>query len=69
MISIDSRQFLRLLLRSPDLGDGWRRVSKMVWPLVEEFTEQDLIEKLESDEGGGNVRLSQKGQAVIEYVV
>jgi len=36
--------FLRLILRSPDRGDGWRSVSSVVWPLVESFTQPDLIE-------------------------
>jgi hypothetical protein len=62
-LSAKGRSFLALIMRSPDLGDGWRSVSTQVWPLVEAFEAQDLIEK-----GNLTVRLSEKGQAVAQYV-
>jgi hypothetical protein len=59
--------FLRLILRSPDRGDGWRSVSSVVWPLVESFTQPDLIE-IEPSADGGRVRLSPRGAIVIDYI-
>lgn len=29
--------FLKLVLRSPDQGDGWRNVSDMLWPTTQEI--------------------------------
>lgn len=66
MISDNSRSFLKLLLRSPDRGDGWRAVSEGVWPLVTGFKEQEL---LELDTDAKRVRLSPSGQTVAEYLV
>ena len=63
MLSIKDKQFIALLLRSPDTGDGWRNVSKIVWPLVTVFAHQELIETKE-----GAVRLSALGKTVITYI-
>lgn len=62
-LSARDKGFLHLILRSPDLGDGWRRVSDMVWPLVEKFPHQELIETRQSE-----VRLSEKGVTVAGYL-
>lgn len=60
--------FLRLLMRSPDIGDGWRKVSSVVWPLVDGFKRPELIESEGSRENGGRVRLSERGAVVVYYV-
>lgn len=59
--------FLRLLLRSPDQGEGWRKVSPVVWPLVEQFTRQEVIET-EAAPDGGRVRLSERGRVLVDYI-
>ena len=64
-LSDKDKGFIRLLMRSPDNGEGWRKVSNMLWPLVERFDAQELIER---DDGMHMVRLSEKGQTVSEYL-
>ncbi len=59
------RNFIHLILRSPDLGDGWRQVSSVAWPLIDRFQSDALIEK---DEVNLLVRLTEKGDTVAEYV-
>jgi hypothetical protein len=66
MLAEKDRNFLRLVIRSPDRGDGWRSVSSHCWPLVEAFTAEEL---LEVDAEGGRVRLTEKGMTVAEYLV
>jgi hypothetical protein len=59
--------FLKLVVRSPSDADGWRSVSKMVWPLVVEFPHSDLIE-VDATEGALRVRLTDEGKTVTEYL-
>lgn len=56
------KAFLALVMRSPDIGDGWRKVSQQVWPLVEAFEAPDLIEK-----GDMCVRLTEAGNTVFRF--
>lgn len=42
--STSLKEFLDLLNRSPDLGDGWRQVSETLWPFVEDLTEEKTLE-------------------------
>lgn len=58
------RSFLKLLLRSPDIGDGWRKVSSVVWPLVLEFPHPELIRL----RNGCEVRLSKSGLVLVDYL-
>lgn len=58
--------FIRLIERSDDLGDGWRSVSKAVWPLVQKTVLPG--ELLEIDTENRRVRLSDKGEVVSKYV-
>lgn len=60
--------FLHLVMRSPDQGEGWRKVSKACWPLIEKFGHPELIEAEPTPEGGGRMRLSERGAAVVDYV-
>lgn len=63
-----------LILRSPDLGDGSRNVSKLLWPLVsrdhrlpEEIAEYSTYQLA----GGGEVhrvRLTDFGQRLLGYL-
>lgn len=63
-----SVNFLRLLQKSPDRGDGWKYVSLSVFHLVEKFKYPELLEVDRHENGGGMVRLSERGKIVVEYV-
>ena len=62
------KPFIRLILRSPDVGDGWRNVSdvlrKTVLSGITEFPE--LYETREMT--GLQVRLSERGNIVKDYL-
>ena len=60
------RSFLQLILRSPNIGDGWRHVSSTLWPLVIDFTRPELIE-IDAKESGGLIRLSERGLILADY--
>lgn len=62
------KRFLRLILRSKDIGDGWRNVSLHVWTLVADFKRKELIEAERFEAGAGKVRLSERGRIVVEYI-
>ena len=66
MLSTKDRDFIRLLLRSPDNGDGWRIVSGPCWQFVEEFGSHDLIE---ADKLKMRVRLTADGLVVAKYAL
>lgn len=62
------KPFIKLILRSPDVGDGWRNVSsvlrKTVLAGIAEFPE--LYETREL--AGLQVRLSERGNIVKDYL-
>jgi hypothetical protein len=62
----DHRPILALIDRSPDRGDGWRSVSKVVWPALASLPE-DLAERELLDDGTGRVRLTTMGIGVLRY--
>ena len=62
------RDLLRLIQRSPDRGQGWRTVSKVLWPIVKGGLPDDLAETIETDDGKGSIRLTPRGQAVLDYL-
>lgn len=64
-ISFDQASFLKLILRSADIGDGWRQVSPQLWPLVETFKHPELLEL--KDEAR-QARLSNRGLIVADYI-
>jgi preprotein translocase subunit SecA len=65
-ISRFDRDFLLLLVRSKDIGDGWRQVSDRLWKLVTMFSEPELIEV---DEPNKRVRLTDKGATIVEFAL
>jgi len=66
MISNADKEFLRLVTRSPDRGDGWRSVSSACWALVEQFGTPEL---LEVDKHNMRVRLTEAGVAVVQFAL
>lgn len=61
--------FIRLVLRSPDAGDGWRKVSTLLETTVKRKTEE-MPELYETEERDGTllVRLSYRGAILGEYL-
>ena len=64
----DPAPFIRLVMRSADVGDGWRNVSAVLRKLVAKLCAQwpDLFETRE--ETGLQIRLTEKGNTLAEYV-
>ncbi len=60
------RDMLRLVQRSPDIGDGWRQVSEMLWPLVTSSGHTELLEK---DAENLRVRFTQEGKTVVRFAL
>lgn len=60
---------IKLIIRSKDVGDGWRNVSPILVSLITDFDDQTLLET-KSDADGKNfmVRLSEKGKIVAPYL-
>jgi hypothetical protein len=63
----EQENILRLILRSKAGNGGWYRVSPVVWPLVDGALPADLA-KTKAAEGGGYIRLTERGQAVADYL-
>ena len=57
---------LKLIERSPDIGEGRRTCSGVLWPLITQLPSQ-LIELQPSEEGGGKVRMTSQGLEVLTY--
>ena len=60
------KSILRLILRSDDMGDGWRQVSNMLWPGIIKLRHPDLTE---IDEENRRIRLTPDGAAVVKYAL
>ena len=57
---------LKLIHRSRDLGDGWKQCSEPLWlGLILPYAKLELVE-LNQDKK--QVRLSEKGKVVVEYL-
>lgn len=74
-LSDHAKSTIRLILRSSDLGDGWRRVSPACWSLIERFAHQELIERREPadyldgvPQTWGRVRLTERGRILADYI-
>jgi hypothetical protein len=66
MMTRQDQDFLKLLLRSPDRGDGWRSVSEACWQLVDSFENKRL---LEIDKEQMRVRLTDDGELVAQLAL
>lgn len=56
---------LRLILRSPDLGDGWRQVSATLWQHVQSWAPAELVE---FDQDNKRIRLNGDGNVLARYI-
>jgi hypothetical protein len=66
-LSDQQRSTIKLILRSPDRGEGWRSVSSVLWPMIREGLPADLAE-LRPEGDAGFIRLTARGQAVADYL-
>ena len=58
---------LTVIEKAQECAEGWAPVSKMVYPYVVEALPAELIEhEPVGDEGRGRVRLSAKGQSLMD---
>lgn len=68
-LSPEQVRLLRLIERSPDAGEGWRSVSPVLWPHIHLANlPSELVETEDRHDGGGRIRLTEKGDAVMRYV-
>ena len=59
------KNFINLILRSPDIGDGWRNSSNTLWPIVQGMAE-DQPELFEL--GEKTIRLTPVARILMEYI-
>lgn len=70
-LRITDRQinFIRLVDRSPDAGDGWRRVSGSLADFVRETAaEQPELYETQEEDGALMIRFSERGAILRDYV-
>ena len=60
------KDLLRLINRSPDMGGGWRQVSKMLWPHITKTAHSDLTEL---DEANLRIRFTEEGETIVRYAL
>lgn len=61
--------FIRLVMRSHDLGEGWRSVSKQLRNFAETtVAERPEIYETKVEEGTLMLRLSERGQILAYYI-
>lgn len=65
-LNIGERHALRLAQRDADVN-GWTKVSAKLWPLISKLP-ADLVEFRPAESGGGHIRLTERGHAVVDYL-
>lgn len=63
-LSPASQSLIHLVMRSRDIGDGWRQCSKAVYDAVVEKAPDDLFEK---DDQLFRVRFTVAAQTLVKY--
>lgn len=56
---------LKLTIKDADI-DGWSKVSKLLWSICSKLPD-DLVEKRPATFGGGHIRLTNDGKAIVRY--
>lgn len=64
-LNLGQKHILRLTKRDAGL-DGWAKVSKQLFPHIQDLP-KDLVELKETDDGGF-IRLTERGHAVVDYI-
>lgn len=67
MFHANLTSFISLMQRSADTGDGWRRYSDMLKPLVIKRS-AEFPGLFEVDEVGSIVRLTAEGKVVVKWM-
>lgn len=68
-LSTKQKDFLRLILRSPDMDGHWREVSATLTPIAQDMVaENPELYETEVRDGVFHVRLSHRGMIVVEYL-
>lgn len=60
------RDLLRLIQRSPDIGEGWRQVSQLLWPTVSGNCHPHLTEL---DAENRRIRITAEGETIVRYAL
>lgn len=60
--------FIKLFLRSKDIGEGWRHVSKMITPNLKTYAPTDLFDVSYNGDGTARIRLTERGKVIADYV-
>lgn len=61
--------FIRLVMRSPDVGEGWRTVSKTLRKWAEDtVAKRPEIYEIKADGNTLMLRLSERGKVLADYV-
>ncbi len=60
----DQKDFLHLINRSPDRGDGWRSISNVLLPTCKKLA-GELPELLEFEEENSRIRFTEKGEGAL----
>lgn len=62
---MEGLNFLRLVERSQDLGDGWRQCSQPVWDRIVMLMPDGVLELVDINARDRQVRLTDTGRAVL----
>jgi hypothetical protein len=62
---MEGLNFLRLVERSQDLGDGWRQCSQPVWDRIVTLMPDGVLELVDINARDRQVRLTDTGRAVL----
>lgn len=57
---------LRLIERSPDIGEGWRQVSQLLWPTVSANCHPQLMELNTENR---RIRITAEGETIMRYAL
>lgn len=63
-------EVLRLIQRSPEIANGWVRVSKPLWNIVHEMP-LDLVETalhIVNEEDCYSARMTQEGKSLVKWI-
>jgi hypothetical protein len=58
---------LRLTRKGMNENDGWAKVSKIVWPVIDAMP-CDLIERQRHEDGSGLARLTARAEVLLDYL-
>ena len=66
-LTFEQTSLMKLIARSADVGDGWRRVSATLWSAVTAAGLPAEIAEIEEEKSGGRIRLTDTGRTLLAY--